>query len=148
MKTTRTALALSLLLAPLAAACGESAPVPSEPARVRIVAPTEGQVIEGTEVLVQLDAEGVRITPATVQDAGTGHHHLFIDRDITPLSDTIPAGVTGILHMGQGQTEFLLTDMEPGEHRLIAVIANWGHVPLTPPAVDTVRFTVVAPPTP
>jgi hypothetical protein len=144
MKTNQTSLAFAALLLPLLIACG-SPQVDSGPASVRIVTPTEGQVVEGTEVLVQLEASGVRITPATVQDPGTGHHHLFVDRDITPLTDTIPAGVTGILHMGQGQTEFLLTELEPGEHRLIAVVANWAHVPLSPPAVDTVRFTVVAP---
>jgi len=99
----------------------------------------------GPDVLVQLGSSGVRITPASVHEDGTGHHHIFLNTDLIPLGDTIPAGVTGILHMGQGQTELLLQDLPPGEHRLIAVIGEWSHVPLNPAAVDTLHFTVVAP---
>ena len=53
-----------------------------------------------------LGASGVTITSADVHEPGTGHHHIFVDRDLTPLDDTIPAGVPGIIHMGRGQTEF------------------------------------------
>jgi hypothetical protein len=84
----------------------------------------------------------VEIVPATVERPGTGHHHLFVDHDLTPLNDTIPRGVTGILHLGRGQTEFVLDSLKPGPHRVIAVVADWKHVPLKPPVVDTVTFTV------
>jgi hypothetical protein len=156
-----TALSLALLLA-LAAGCGPegdgaandgpaadapaAAAAPTEPAQVEILSPTEGEVVTGPDVLVRLGATGVTITAAAIHDPGTGHHHIFIDRDPTPLQDTIPAGVADIRHLGQGQTEFLIEDLEPGEHRFIAVIAHWTHIPLDPPAMDTVHFTVVAPP--
>lgn len=144
MKTVPTAL---LLLAGLSACGGDSGESEGgEPARVRIVAPTEGAELTGPDVLVQLEASGVTISPADIHEPGTGHHHIFVDRDLTPLDDTIPAGVPGILHLGRGQTEFLVEGLQPGEHRLITVIAQWSHVPLSPPAVDTVRFTVVVPP--
>jgi hypothetical protein len=148
-----------LLTAPLAGCAGddaaESAPAdtsaPATPAAgaptVSILSPTEGEVVAGPNVLVRLGATGVTIVPAANHDPGTGHHHIFVDRDPTPLTDTIPAGVSDIRHLGQGQTEFLVEGLAPGEHRFIAVIANWAHVPLDPPAVDTVRFTV-APPAP
>jgi hypothetical protein len=162
-KTNRTALLASLLA--FAQACGgdggsaadappSSATPPaaaasgSEPARVEILSPTEGEVVTGPNVLVRLAATGVTITAAANHDPGTGHHHIFIDRDPTPLGDTIPSGVADIRHLGQGQTEFMIEDLEPGEHRFIAVIAHWTHVPLDPPAMDTVHFTVVAPPEP
>jgi hypothetical protein len=137
--------------APEAAADSAAAPAPAPAgpaggATVSIVSPTEGQSVVGPNVTVRLEANGVTIVPAANHDPGTGHHHLFIDRDPTPLTDTIPAGVPDIRHLGQGQTEFSVEGLAPGEHRIIAVIADWSHVPLNPPAVDTVRFTVTAPP--
>lgn len=112
------------------------------PVTVTIVEPADGAEVEGPDVRVVLSAAGVEITPATEEREGTAHHHLFVDTDVTPLADTIPQGVTGILHLGQGQSEFTLEGLEPGSHRVIAVLANWGHVPLDPPAMDTVSFTV------
>lgn len=109
---------------------------------VQIVEPADGAVLADGNVRVVLQARGVEIAPASDPREGTAHHHLFVDRDVTPLRDTIPAGVLGILHLGRGQTEFVLEELEPGEHRVIALLANHSHVPLEPPAADTVRFTV------
>lgn len=143
MKPVRFGIALSATLLLLAAvACDRGTP---EPVEVWFEYPTEGAEVEGPDVLVRLGSSGIGIVPADVRDPGTGHHHIFVDTDLTPLNDTIPSGVPGILHMGQGQREFLVQGLAPGEHRLIAVLADWAHVPLDPPAVDTVRFTVVEP---
>ena len=109
---------------------------------VEIVEPAESAVVSGPDLQLVLAATGVEITPATEEREGTAHHHLFVDRDVTPLSDTSPSGLTGILHLGRGQTEVLLRDLTPGEHVVIVLLANWAHVPLSPPATDTVRFTV------
>jgi len=110
-------------------------------AKVKITAPTNGATVSGP-VKVTLKATGVEIVPATDERPGTGHHHLFVDHDLTPVEDTIPRGVTGVLHLGRGQTEFVLDSLKPGPHRVIALVANWKHVPLKPLVVDTVRFTV------
>ena len=127
---------LGLLLSALA--CGEVGRTGS----VEILEPADAALVTGPEVRVRLAAHGVEIAPASDEREGTAHHHLFIDRDLTPLGDTIPSGVTGILHLGRGQTEFLLQGLGAGEHTVIAVLANRAHVPLDPPARDTVRFTV------
>ena len=134
-------LALSLVVSLLS--CGGSEV--GMPATVSIISPLEGAEVPGPDVLVRLEASGVTITSADNHEAGTGHHHIFVNHDLTPLNDTIPAGVSGIIHLGRGQTEFLVEGLEPGDHRLIAVIAEWTHVPLSPPAVDTVLFTVLEP---
>jgi len=110
-------------------------------AKVKITAPPNGATVSGP-VKITLVATGVEIVPATIERPGTGHHHLFVDRDVTPANDTIPRGVTGIIHLGRGQTEFVLDSLKPGPHRVIAVVADWKHVPLKPPVVDSVRFTV------
>jgi hypothetical protein len=116
------------------------------PAIVRIVEPAEGAVVSGPSVRVVLAADGVEIAPAADLRRGTAHHHLFLDSDVTAPGDTIPAGVTGILHLGRGQTEFTFDSLAPGAHRIIAVLADPWHVPLPNAATDT--LTVTVPPRP
>jgi hypothetical protein len=108
---------------------------------VKIVSPRNGATVTGP-VLIKLQATGVRIVPATVEQPGTGHHHLFVDHPLTWLSDTIPMGSPGIIHLARGQTEFVLDSLKPGLHRVIALIADWRHIPLNPLVADTVTFTV------
>jgi len=110
-------------------------------AAVKITTPARGATVSGP-VKITLVASGVEIVPATDERPGTGHHHLFVDRDVTPTDDTIPRGVTGILHLGRGQTEFVLDSLKPGPHRVIAVVGDSKHRPLKPLVADTVRFTV------
>ena len=110
-------------------------------AKVEITEPRNGAAVSGP-VKVVLKTTGVEIVPATDERPGTGHHHLFVDRDPTPANDTIPRGVTGILHLGRGQTEFVLDSLKPGPHRVIAVVGDSKHKPLQPPVTATVNFTV------
>lgn len=110
-------------------------------ATVEIVEPADGATVSNP-VHVVLRASGVEIVPAADERAGTGHHHLYVDRDLTPLADTMPRGTTGLLHLGSGQTEFFLDSLAPGPHRVIAIIGDWQHRSLDPPAIDTVNFVV------
>lgn len=136
-RCSRIPLLLTGLVVVALTACADA-----DPAIVQIVEPADGAVLTDGNVRVVLQAHGVEIAPASDPREGTAHHHLFINREVTPLRDTIPAGVLGILHLGGGQTEFVLEELEPGEHRVIALLADRSHVPLAPPAADTVRFTV------
>lgn len=122
-------------LAPALAAQAKPGP------RVKIVSPANGATVTGP-VTIKLQATGVKIVPATDERPGTGHHHLFVDHDLTWITDTIPAGSPGIFHLGRGQTEFVLDSLKPGPHRVIAVVADWRHIPLNPLVADTVTFTV------
>ncbi len=110
-------------------------------ATVKIASPVNGATVTGP-VKIRLRATGVRIVPANVEKRGTGHHHLFVDHDLTWINDTIPKGTPGIYHLGRGQTEFVLDSLTPGRHRVIAVVADWRHIPLNPLVADTVTFTV------
>jgi hypothetical protein len=114
---------------------------PTAAAKVEISEPANGATVS-RPVKVVLLATGVQIAPATDSTPGTGHHHLFLDTDVTPASDTMPRGVTGILHLGRGQTEFVLDSIKAGRHRVIAVIGDHHHRALNPMAADTVEFTV------
>ncbi len=150
--------AIGLVLAvPVIAACGggdqeemEEQP-PAETAyeesadeaavTVRIVEPAPGSMT-GSNVNVVLETEGIEIVSITPPVVGTGHHHLYVDADLTPLNEMIPQGDANIIHMGDGSAEYMLEGLSAGEHRLIAVVANPAHIPLDPPVVDTLHFTV------
>jgi hypothetical protein len=135
-KVRRRVLFTGAALAALACARAE------RPARVEIVEPVDGAVVTGPDVRVVLAAAGVEIAPASEERSGTAHHHLFIDQTLTPPSETIPAGVSGIVHLGSGQTEFVVQGLAAGTHSVIAVLADRAHLPLDPLTTDTVRFTV------
>ncbi len=108
---------------------------------VKITSPTNGATVT-PPVTIKLQATGVRIVPASVEQPGTAHHHLFVDHNLTWMTDTIPIGSPGIIHLGRGQSEFVLDSLKPGQHRVIAVLADWRHIPLNPLVADTVTFTV------
>ncbi len=127
---------------PAAAALVLAACAQATARRVRILEPKEGAVLAGPDVRVALEARGIEIAPAAEQRPGTAHHHLFLDTELTPPDEKIPAGVTGIIHLGRGQSEFTFEKVGPGLHRLIAQLADPNHVPLKPLVVDTVRFRV------
>ncbi len=112
-------------------------------ASVRITRPADGVEVSSSEVIVVLEASGIEIAPVADGRQNTAHHHLFIDRDLTPLGDVIPANVDGIVHLGGGQAEHRLTGLAPGPHRVIAVLADVQHLPLRPVAADTVEFTIL-----
>jgi hypothetical protein len=115
-------------------ACGDSA-------SVRIVLPAEGAMVEGGSVTLTLEVSGVTIATAGTMDEGTGHHHLMLDRDLPVGGLPIPT-FQGQIHLGEGETEYELTDLGDGEHMVIAVVGDGSHVPLDPWVVDTVRFVV------
>ncbi len=123
------------------AACRKSPPR----ATVTIISPTAGDTIRGSVVDVTLAVSGIELAPVAEQRPGTAHHHLFLDVDAVTTDGPIPAGVPGIVHLGQAQTAYRWDNVAPGRHRIIAVLADPGHVPLQPPAADTVTFVVVTP---
>ncbi|NNF37490.1 MAG: DUF4399 domain-containing protein [Gemmatimonadetes bacterium] len=111
-------------------------------ASVDIVEPANGATVEGSTVTVRLAVSGVRIVQAGDTTSGTGHHHLYLDADLTPIDQPVPAVPDQIVHMGDGSAEYVFENVAAGEHRLIAVVADGVHVPLDPWVVDTVTFTV------
>lgn len=133
------------------AACGDTPPdsgagdmaeQPMSAGMVSITQPMDGADVSGPNVEVVFETQGLAIVEAGVMDAGTGHHHLFLDVDVTPMDEVIPAGVEGIIHKGDGTSVHMLEGLAPGPHRIIAVVADGMHVPLDPPVVDTISFTV------
>jgi len=110
-------------------------------ARVVITEPADGAVFDEGTVRVTMDVEGLVVAAAGVMDPGTGHHHLIVNGDVD-WALPIPNDPGVHYHMGLGQTEFTLEDLPPGEHRIIAVVADGVHVPLDPPVSDTIAVVV------
>lgn len=119
----------------------EAAPVETTTVTVRIVEPEEGAEV-GSTVKIVLETSGIEIAPISPPVDGTGHHHLYVDVDLTPFTEMIPQGNPQIIHKGDGSTEHTLEGLAPGPHRVIAVLADPLHVPISPPAADTVNFVV------
>lgn len=149
-KTFASAVTLSLILA----ACGggdmsddqmadDGMAMSDEPiGTVTITQPANGSTVSGSTVEVLLTVSGFPIVEAGNMTAGTGHHHLFLDADVTSPTEPIPTVPGSIVHMGDASSDFTFEDVPAGEHRLIAVVADGAHVPLQPFVVDTVVFTV------
>jgi len=82
------------------------------------------------------------VAPAGTEKPNVGHHHLLIDTTLKPddMTQPIPKDEHH-LHFGNGQTEAAVT-LPPGKHTLQLVLADWSHVPFSPPvqsAVITVK---------
>ena len=134
--------------------CGESAdgedPPSSDAAdsivdvtpRVRILTPADGDVLEGSALTVRLEVEGLAVVPAGVEQTSSGHHHLIIDAPLPDLDLPIPSEAGRYVHLGKGQTEYLIEGLAAGQHQVIALVGDHVHVPLSPPVADTVRFVV------
>jgi hypothetical protein len=136
-------------------ACGESVDRVDVPPRdsvspvseatsagVEIVSPTDGDLVESGDVTVRLEVEGLVVVPAGVEQPASGHHHLIVDAPLPDLDRPIPAEAGRYIHLGKGQTEFVLEGLTAGPHEVIALMGDHLHVPLSPPVADTVRFVV------
>lgn len=140
---TVLALAAATMIAtlPLAATAGET-PAP-EGAEVYFVGLEDGATVT-SPVTVVFGLAGMGVAPAGVEKAGTGHHHLLVDRP--PLGQgeggseeydyALPSDENH-RHFGGGQTQLAL-DLAPGQHTLQLVLGDHGHVPHNPPVVSGV----------
>jgi hypothetical protein len=112
--------------------------------KVCIDFPREGVTVTGSNLLVVLKADGVAIAAVSEAKAGGAHYHLFLDVDLPPAGEPIPQGA-GITHLGGGEKEYVLGNLSPGLHRLIAVLGDNTHVPVARQQSDTAYFAVAAP---
>lgn len=127
---------LFLALLPLIAIAADPGPTPSKDgASVRIISPADGEDLD-SPVTIVFGLAGMGVAPAGVDKAGTGHHHLIIDAPLSPLGQTIPSN-DNYRHFGGGQTQVTL-DLEPGEHTLQLLLADYKHTPHEPPVYSEV----------
>ena len=135
---------LAVALLTVASGCSGSGGTPAPAARrVEIVSPRQGESVQGPDVTVRLAAHDFLVVRAGDATPNSGHHHVFLDRDLSPAGAPIPGNEPGrLMHLGNGASEVVFQGVAPGPHRLIAMVGDAGHVPLQPLLVDTVDFVV------
>lgn len=116
--------------------------------RVYVVNLEDGATVQ-SPVTVVFGLSGMGVAPAGVEQDGTGHHHILLNRppfgegpeDDEMMANGIPAD-DNHLHYGGGQTQAIL-DLPAGEHSMQLVLGDHFHVPHDPPVVsDVISFTV------
>lgn len=125
----------------LLSACGDRPRPIAEPAASRIVSPADGDSVSA-DILFRLSVAGARAVPADgMRREGEGHHHVFVDADLTPTDSIIPK-TDGVYHIGSGADTLRLQGLTPGPHRIITRFAYGDHIPMTSMATDTVWIVV------
>ena len=84
-----------------------------------------GDTLESPFV-VEMGVTGMRIKPAGPLEAGTGHHHIIVDKPAIQYGEVIPMDKNH-LHYGKGDTTATL-DLPAGKHTLILQFANGLHM--------------------
>ena len=140
-------LGTTLALAP--ASIAFAGDTPSSPgAEVYIVNIEDGATVQ-SPVTVVFGLSGMGVAPAGVEQDGTGHHHMFLNRapmgeaegDDEIIANGIPSDENH-LHYGGGQTQATY-ELEPGEYTMQLVLGDHFHVPHDPPVVsDVITITV------
>ena len=139
MKKSLTAAIAGLVLMAGPALAGET-PAPAG-AKVYFINLKDGDTVKGP-VKVVFGLSGMGVAPAGTDKAGTGHHHILIDRPVLGKGEdgadefdaNIPAD-DNHKHFGKGQTETTL-ELAPGKHTLQLVVGDKDHIPHNPPIVS------------
>ena len=113
-------------------------------AEVYIISPKDGAIVHNP-VRVQFGLKGMGVAPAGLKFDNTGHHHLLIDTD-PPADQSTPLPATDkIVHFGKGQTETTL-NLSPGKHTLQLLLADYQHIPHSPPVISKKKITITVKP--
>jgi hypothetical protein len=104
-----------------------SGPRPASTAELTIISPTDGQVIEGGTVALEVDLQGAEIVPATTTDIvpDEGHLHVILDDQLISMT---------------GDLEQTIPDVAPGQHLLKVEFVASDHVPFDPRVIAAVSF--------
>tara|TARA_B100001142_G_scaffold330316_1_gene398052 strand:- start:18520 stop:18945 length:426 start_codon:yes stop_codon:yes gene_type:complete len=76
--------------------------------------------------VVDMGVNGMQIKPAGQVEAGTGHHHILVDKNFMNYGEIIPMDAQH-LHYGKGDTTVTLT-LPSGPHTLTLQFANGLHM--------------------
>ena len=147
--SSRTAIAAGALVLALAgSACGSNGPAagatstspaapslgprPSSTAELSIVAPRDGQVIDGDAVDLRIRLRGAKVVAATSTDLrpDEGHLHVILDDQLISMTSGY---------------EQQIPDVAPGQHLLKVEFVASDHAPFDPRVIAAVAFRVTSP---
>ncbi len=111
---------------------------PAVEPRVYFITPSDGDTISNP-VVVTFGIDGMAVVPAGQDTPQSGHHHLIIDAALPDMRLPVPNDANNV-HFGDGSTSTELT-LEPGEHTLQLLFANFLHIPHDP-AIKSAQITI------
>jgi len=118
-----------LLAACSGGSAGQGSPSarPSSPAQLTIVSPTNGQVVNGSTLHIDVDLKNAKIVQATSTDIvpTEGHLHVYLDGNIVGMNFSTSDEVGGVT---------------PGPHVLRVEFVASDHLPFDPPVIAQTTF--------
>lgn len=104
-------------------------PRPSTKAKLSIVDPMVGQVVEGSTVDLRVELQGAKLVPTTTTDIvpDEGHLHVILDDKLISMTEGL---------------EQSIPDVPPGDHRITVEFVASDHAPFDPRVVTVVAFEV------
>lgn len=118
--------------------------VAAEEPSVVITNPTDGSVIEGSDIVVEIAVSDLTIRPPLqpVREENTGYVIYFLD--VPPAFDQpTPLGEDSIIHSGRMSETFLR--VAPGPHTIYLCLAYDDHTCIDATLTDSVQITVGEP---
>jgi len=122
-----------------------SAVASSEEPSVVITSPADGAVLDGPNIVVEIEVSGFTMRPPLepVREANTGYVIYFLD--VAPAFDQpTPLGEDLIIHSGRLSETFF--GAAAGQHTLYVCLAYDDHTCIDPALTDSVQITVGQPP--
>ncbi len=135
-----------MIFSALLAAALQFGPIRAEPsaapenAQVYFIWPYDGTVITGGKFWVRMGLRNMGVAPKGSAVPKTGHHHLLIDTELPPMTESIPND-RNHLHFGAGETEARV-ELPPGKHTLQLLLGDKDHLPHNSP-VYSKKITVI-----
>ncbi len=108
--------------------------------RVFFVEPKDGAEVK-SPVKVVMGVEGMTIKPSGGVVAGTGHHHILINKGPMRGGKVIPTDPIHV-HFGKGETEAEL-ELDPGDYTLTMQFADGLHRSYGKKMAHTIRIKVL-----
>jgi len=140
----RSVLVLSLLVS----LAGVSLTSAQEPPAIGIISPAKGDSVVGPDVTVEVEVTDFTLVPPTGTDANPGEGHIIYYLDVEPVfvpgQPAIPTDPDAI-YAASEQLTHTFENVAPGPHDVWVLLVLDNHVPVLPPAIDTVGFTVISP---
>lgn len=133
--------ALTLLMVTSNSFANELISKSPDDAKLYFIAPVDGATVSKS-FSVKFGLSGMGISPAGLDKANTGHHHLLIDTDELPDMTQPLAASDKLKHFGGGQTETELT-LTPGTHTLQLILGNYLHIPHDKPVISEMITIIV-----
>jgi len=115
-----------------------------ESSSIAMTAPTEGEVLPGPDLTIQVTVTGFDLRPPLqeTREPNAGHIEYFLDTPPT-FDQPTPLGDDSIIHSGRFSETF--ASVAPGEHTVSVCLAYDDHTCVDPSLTDSARVTIGQP---